>query len=861
MKNIYFALLCVVTLFLAGCASRHRANVGHHEGEEGVLIVWHNWPAPESDLITKVIEHFNATHPEVIVVDEYVPSIELDERFIREASSGLGPDLLIGSELFLLHQLIEQGLLDDLSQYNIDTHNLLPEAVDALRLDGALYGVPFAAYTDVMYYNKNLVDEPPILLDDLLDAAKQGKRVALSTNFYHAYWGIHAQGGEVLNEDGTVLAHPGFVSWLEWLDEAQKEPTILLNPVYDDLYTTFAAGEAAYFVGNSFDLPDLQRSLGEEVLGVGILPRGISPAGSVLELETLAVNRNSAEQDLAVELIRFFINNAQQRRIALSNFGQIPLNRHIVFDERFAPVTATLLEQSQYTTVIPLSHVAVEDVLRVKGTNMYTQVLEGILTPEEGVTQLVESINSGEVEEDIQRLLLTEFHQVEFNEAVSEAPDINLLFNAFRRIGSFLRRPAVQVQALIVLAVVVAAYFLSQSFWRLFGRLVFKSVDHFPLRIQPPMLFLLKMIKSVTFPILGLVVLALASQFMAANDMLRGLVIESEFVFGLLVAYGVLVVILFAAFEPKHAKDFRNRYLFPLFLVLVVVNIMNSVIDILLVGEVIMATIFNSPLTIRAIFMTTIGLYLWIGLAQGLQDFFYWLFTHYTRQDPGTVKATLTLLRYVMIGIGIGYAFSQFDLNATTVAAITGGLSVGIGFGLREILSNFISGVLLLFERSLHPGDVIEVDNHLSVVQDFSVRATTVLTQNHEELVIPNQTFFTSSFKTYTGTDTKIRTQVMVQTDCNIDLAHVMQLMHDVAMVHKDVMEDPKPSVFLLEYGNNVTSFQLNIWINQPMRRNDIISEVKVQLWDALSEHNVALPFPEIELLFPKPVPIAPNNE
>lgn len=202
--------------------------------------------------------------------------------------------------------------------------------------------------------------------------------------------------------------------------------------------------------------------------------------------------------------------------------------------------------------------------------------------------------------------------------------------------------------------------------------------------------------------------------------------------------------------------------------------------------------------------------------------------------------------------IAIGYVFTQYQFDTTTMAAITGGLSVGVGFALREILGNFISGFILLIERTLHPGDVIEVDNEISIVEDFSIRATTVRTRNNEEMVIPNQTFFTSSFKTYTGTDDKVRVGLTIQTDCVINPRRVIDLLKEAGVSHSDVLESPAPDATLLDYGNNVATFCLHLWVVDPMRSQKIISEVKLVIWDLLKEHGVALPFPEIELHFPK---------
>ena len=109
--------------------------------------------------------------------------------------------------------------------------------------------------------------------------------------------------------------------------------------------------------------------------------------------------------------------------------------------------------------------------------------------------------------------------------------------------------------------------------------------------------------------------------------------------------------------------------------------------------------------------MATVGFYLWLQFAQLLADIAYFLITHYGQTDPGTVNAALTLARYVVIAAGVVMVFNALQFNAATVAAIAGGASAGLAFASSEILNNFIGGIILLFERSIRPGDVLKVES------------------------------------------------------------------------------------------------------------------------------------------------------
>ncbi len=122
---------------------------------------------------------------------------------------------------------------------------------------------------------------------------------------------------------------------------------------------------------------------------------------------------------------------------------------------------------------------------------------------------------------------------------------------------------------------------------------------------------------------------------------------------------------------------------------------------------------------------------------------------------------------------------------------------------------------------------------------------------NNDELVIPNQTFFTASFKTYTGSDKTVRVPIHVRTDCATSPAEVVRILEWTARQHPSVLKTPAPTVFVLDYGENVAKFQLNIWLDNPTLGPQVCSELKLLIWDAFVEHDVALPFPELELHLP----------
>lgn len=441
--------------------------------------------------------------------------------------------------------------------------------------------------------------------------------------------------------------------------------------------------------------------------------------------------------------------------------------------------------------------------------------------------------------------------------------NFDILTHIWAKILVFGGRPEVQLQ---VLAISISL-FLAAIITRSLSRLTLNPIDRWITRRRSRSFRMatqaaFRVIQMVSFPVLGLSLTSLASRFLASQGYISGLINQFGWVLITVLIFQLVLAFLYTIFDDHEVQRYHYRLLLPLLIVVIALEVLSDLVDLRSLAQLELVILFERPITLGAIFIATVGLYFWTDAVHGVQELIYRILTRRTTVDPGSAQATLTLLRYVLVILGILFAFSQLRLDSTTIAAITGGLSVGIGFGMREILSNFVSGLLLLFERSLHPGDVIEVDGELCVVENFSIRATTVRTLNNIELVIPNQTFFTDTFKTYTGTERTVRIPLTVKTDCDIDPRNVQSVIQKAVVAHEHVLDEPEPSVFILEYLDNVATFQVNIWIDNPLLSPKISSEVRVLIWDAFDEHGIALPTPECEVHFSnrQPLEMATNS-
>ena len=401
------AIFCLVMIGLTACTNQERRL-------QGTLLVWHTWPGVHGDMLTTSIDSFVEVNPGVVIVSEYVPGEDLLSRFRDQAAAGLGPDLLLGVSPATVRQLATADLLVDLAPYEPDLSKLNANAVDALRLNKSLPGLPISAYTPVLFYNRRSVEQPPQTLDEVLTVARSGQIFAFPTCFRHSFWGLRGIDGV---SDGTqdAFAITGALPvWLRWLQRAQAEPNMVLSDDEDELDTLFASGRATYYIGESIHLPALRQRLGEEHVGVAPLPDGSQiaakinvetetatelpfavhqPPGAFLELEIAAISRISARKELALQLILFLANPVHQRRLASSDLGHVPVNQRVRYDHRLSPSQSTIVRQSATAVVIPLRDIPAMGILGDVADGVYAQVMEGVLEPDEASDQIFEDLN------------------------------------------------------------------------------------------------------------------------------------------------------------------------------------------------------------------------------------------------------------------------------------------------------------------------------------------------------------------------------------------------------------------------------------------------------------------------------------
>ena len=215
--------------------------------------------------------------------------------------------------------------------------------------------------------------------------------------------------------------------------------------------------------------------------------------------------------------------------------------------------------------------------------------------------------------------------------------------------------------------------------------------------------------------------------------------------------------------------------------------------------------------------------------------------------DPGAAESVITLTGYLVYGTGLAFAASTAGLSGTQVTVILGALSVGIGFGLQNIVSNFVSGLILMFEQPIKVGDIIETPDHWGRVVRIGIRASTIRSFAGAELIAPNTDLISKEVVNWTRSDKLRRIEVPIGVAYGSDSDQVIAILLRVAGEHPHALGDPAPDAQMLGYGDSALNFRVRVWTHMD-HWIQLASDLNVALGVALKEANITIPFPQRDL-------------
>ncbi|MEE3043731.1 MAG: mechanosensitive ion channel domain-containing protein [Pseudomonadota bacterium] len=219
------------------------------------------------------------------------------------------------------------------------------------------------------------------------------------------------------------------------------------------------------------------------------------------------------------------------------------------------------------------------------------------------------------------------------------------------------------------------------------------------------------------------------------------------------------------------------------------------------------------------------------------------------RLTPSVQVLMAKLLKLVLLSVAVLFALSTIGVDLTALAVFGGAVGVGIGLGLQRIVANLISGVILLLDRSIKPGDVIAIGETFGWIQSLGARYTAVRTRDGTEFLIPNEDLITTQVENWSHSDVKLRLKIPVGISYNCDPHFAIKLCNEAAAKCQRVLENPGPNTLLRGFGDNSVDLEIRFWIDDPQNgRGNIISEILLNVWDAFKEHDIEIPFPQRDL-------------
>lgn len=207
------------------------------------------------------------------------------------------------------------------------------------------------------------------------------------------------------------------------------------------------------------------------------------------------------------------------------------------------------------------------------------------------------------------------------------------------------------------------------------------------------------------------------------------------------------------------------------------------------------------------------------------------------------------VLRIGFLTVAVLVGLTSLGIDFTAVAVFSGAIGVGIGFGLQKVVSNLISGIILLLDRSIKPGDVIEIGEAYGWISKLGARYAAVVTRDGKEYLIPNEDLITQQVVNWSFSNRAVRIKIAVGVSYQSDVRKALELMMQSAEEHKRVLSSPPPATRLVGFGDNSVDLELRIWVNDPEAGVvNVSSDIRLHIWDLFHENDIEFPFPQRDL-------------
>lgn len=216
----------------------------------------------------------------------------------------------------------------------------------------------------------------------------------------------------------------------------------------------------------------------------------------------------------------------------------------------------------------------------------------------------------------------------------------------------------------------------------------------------------------------------------------------------------------------------------------------------------------------------------------------------------GSLKVLISKVARILILVVAGmFALNALGIDLSTLTVMSGAIGLGLGFGLQKVVSNFISGIILLTDNSIKPGDVIEIDGTYGWINNLRARYASVITRDGTEHLIPNEDLITQRVINWSFTDNLVRQKIPIGVSYKSNPHKCIEIILEAACSVERVLQDPEPACQLIGFGDSSIDLELRIWIADPANGvANVRSAVLLKVWDSFKEHGIEIPFPQRDL-------------
>ncbi len=437
--------------------------------------------------------------------------------------------------------------------------------------------------------------------------------------------------------------------------------------------------------------------------------------------------------------------------------------------------------------------------------------------------------------------------------------DFSVLFDRLGEqvtlLAIMLQRPSVQRQLLIILGVLVLTWVASRMLHR---TLKLAAEPYHPDRSEPEdaasaspapaslrrrLVRGLQAVDFIFFPVLLLLLTYRAVYWLDLNGWPGGLIEALKPIFWLLLVYRLLVRVVLAALPKDQSERFASELLRPVVWILILLIIRSILFSTLGLGEISLLRLGDWTITLGNLLDAAIVLLLALILGGAVRKVMINVLVA-GEVEADVANTVSNVVRYGVVGLGALVGMGILGVELGALAWIGGALAVGIGFGLQELIANFVSGIVLVFERIVRPGDVIEVDGTRGAVTKVYMRATVLQTPDNTEIVVPNKDLMTKSVLALTYSDRIMRARLDVSVAYDSDLSLVERVLLETIRSHPLIIEEPAPAVLVTAmdpHSVQLMAFGYVAEFNNWFRAR---SELYQMVRDAFVAHGIVVPYP-----------------